>query len=216
MKKIWQRKKTLIFLILAIIVFVGLIVGVKTNSFIEFDNMFYNQFYFNSDNTLIMKKITMLGDELVFIPLTVLFLVFLKDKKIGIFILINLILSSSLNAITKLLIQRPRPEGFALVSENGFSFPSGHSFTSFAFYGFLIFLIYKLFKNIKIKFLLISLLCCIILFVGLSRVYLGVHFITDVFGAYAYSYIYLYFFVKLFDKFKIISVRKIGKKQLRN
>jgi len=207
-----SKKISLICLIISILIFVGLTIWVKTDSINSFDSAFYNIFLFNDITTFIMKVITTLGDELIFIPLVILCLVFIKDKNIGVYLLFNLILSSSLNAFTKLLIQRPRPVGISLVVENGFSFPSGHSFTAFAFYGFLIYLIYKFVKKSKPKILLIALISSLIILVGVSRVYLGVHFISDVIAAFAYGYIYLYFFVKLFDKYKIVNVRKIRKK----
>lgn len=57
---------------------------------------------------------------------------------------LNLALSAIVNIGLKFLIQRPRPEGYRLIEQSGFSFPrSGHSMSSMAFYGFIIYLIYK-------------------------------------------------------------------------
>ena len=53
--------------------------------------------------------------------------------------------------IVKHIVQRPRPEGIALIEETGFSFPSAHTMGSVVFYGFLVFLIWKYFKNKPLK-----------------------------------------------------------------
>ena len=63
--------------------------------------------------------------------------------------MINLLISTVLNIILKNVVQRPRPNEFRLITETGYSFPSGHSMVSMAFYGFLIYLIYKLVKIVK-------------------------------------------------------------------
>ena len=115
-------------------------------------------------------------------------------------------LISFINLILKILIQRPRPNGFNIINETGYSFPSGHSMVSTAFYGLLIYLSYK---NIKNKILRRSI--CIILFflivlIGISRIYLGVHYASDVIGGFFLSIAYLIVFIEIVPKFlKIID-----------
>ena len=116
-------------------------------------------------------------------------------------IVINLILVVVLNQITKFLFQRSRPlESNWLVSEIGYSFPSGHSSVSMAFYGFLIYLVCMNFKNKKLKYFLTILLSLIILFVGISRVYLGVHYLSDVLAGFLFSIVYLIVFVYFYQR----------------
>ena len=97
--------------------------------------------------TIIMTFISFLASATTLITLSIGFIFLIKDKKNVSFIILNLILSFTLNWILKMIIARPRPERLRLVFEDGYSFPSGHSMVAFAFYGFLIYLIYKLRRN---------------------------------------------------------------------
>ncbi len=144
--------------------------------------------------TPIAKIITRLGNAETLIFITIILVVSIKDKKIRLAIPINLLCASVLNFILKNIIQRPRPNEFRIIDQSGYSFPSGHSMVSMAFYGFLIYLIFKNVKNNYIKALLIFILTCIIIMIGLSRVYLGVHYTSDVLGGFllALSYLTLY------------------------
>ena len=85
-----------------------------------------------------------------------------------------------------------------LVKEGGYSFPSGHAMVSFGFYGFLIYLAYKKINNKKIKYPLIISLALLILLIGISRIYLGVHYATDIIGGFIIGFIYLIVFIKYF------------------
>ena len=80
----------------------------------------------------------------------------------------------------KLIIQRPRPDEYRIIDASGYSFPSGHSMISMAFYGFIIYLICKYVNNKILKYFLIGLLGSLIILIGVSRVYLGVHYVSDV------------------------------------
>lgn len=150
--------------------------------------------------TSIMTFISFLASAITLITLSFSFLFLIKNKKNSKLIMLNLILVFILNRILKVIIARPRPERLRLVLEDGYSFPSGHSMVSFAFYGFLIYLIYDNFKNKKIKCLLIIVLSLLILIIGISRIYLGVHYVTDVIGGFLFAFIYLVFFTKYLYK----------------
>ena len=148
------------------------------------------------DITGIMIFISFLGSAVTFITLSIGFLALIKKKKYSRLIMLNLILVFLLNRILKAIIARPRPQVLRLVYEDGYSFPSGHSMVSIGFYGFLIYLIYNNIKNKKIKYPLIVLLSLLILFIGISRIYLGVHYATDVIGGFVIGLIYLRIFIK--------------------
>src|SRR3989344_7490879 len=85
--------------------------------------------------------------------------------------------------LVKLVLPRPRPE-LAYYLENGFSFPSGHATIAVAFYGFLIYIFFKEAKNFGQKASVIFGGLIIILTIGLSRLYLGVHYLSDIGGGY--------------------------------
>lgn len=152
--------------------------------------------------TFVMTVISHLGSAVTLITLAIGFILLLKNKKDSRFIILNLILVFLLNRLLKFIIARPRPEVLKLVKAGGYSFPSGHSMISFGFYGFLIYLVYKNIKNKKIKYPLMIFLSAIILLIGISRVYLGAHYATDVIGGFVIGFIYLIVFIKYLYKRK--------------
>ena len=90
-----------------------------------------------------------------------------------------------LNMALKWLIERPRPiEGMRLIEASFYSYPSGHSMSATGFYGFLIYLVFRYVDNRWLKIGLITLLALLILSIGMSRVYLGVHYPTDVLAGF--------------------------------
>ena len=153
--------------------------------------------------TPIAKFITNFGGAIFLIILTILLLVVLKNKKVGLSICINLVVVTILNQLLKRLLQRPRPTEFRIIEETGYSFPSGHSMVSMAFYGYLIYLIYRFVKNKYLKWISIVLLSLLICLIGISRIYLGVHYTSDVLGGFLISISYLVIYISAFNKFFI-------------
>jgi len=134
----------------------------------------------------IFLVITMLGKSYVVIIITILLIFYFWKKRDWEYI-IPLILSvagsSATALILKLFIARPRPVGVAVYIEDLSSFPSGHATVAVALYGFLAYFIYKKWFGVRRWLGLIGMLIIIIL-IGLSRIYLGVHYFSDVVGGY--------------------------------
>ena len=85
--------------------------------------------------------------------------------------------------------QRPRPEDIVhLVREGGFSFPSGHSITSMFVYGMLLYLICQHVADRRLRILLSVLAAIPLVLVGPSRIYLGVHYPTDVLAGWCLGF----------------------------
>ena len=145
--------------------------------------------------TPIAKFITNFGGAIILIVLAFMLFIFIKNKKIGVSIISNLAIITVLNQLLKRIVQRPRPTEFRIVEESGYSFPSGHSMVSMAFYGYLIYLIYKHVKNKYLKWISIILLSILICFIGISRIYLGVHYTSDVLGGFLISVSYLVIYI---------------------
>ncbi|MMZ66269.1 putative undecaprenyl-diphosphatase YbjG [compost metagenome] len=101
-----------------------------------------------------------------------------------------------LNTLIKEILQRERPSLQHLVEAGGYSFPSGHAMISMGFFG-TIFAIWTIERKIRGRslFLPCALGVLLILLIGLSRVYLGVHFPTDIVGGYIAGIIWLVFTV---------------------
>lgn len=164
---------------------------------------FISTFLISDFATPIAKFITNFGGA-IFIAVVAIFLaIIIKNKKIGISIFVNLVMITGLNQLLKRILHRPRPTEYRIIQETGYSFPSGHSMISMAFYGYLIYLIYKHVKNKYIKWISISLLSILICLIGISRIYLGVHYTSDVLGGFLISISYLVIYISVVNKFLV-------------
>ena len=150
--------------------------------------------------TPIAKFITNFGGAIFLSIATVMLFLFIKNKKIGLSIISNIVIIAVLNQLLKRILQRPRPTEFRIVEETGYSFPSGHSMVSMAFYGYLIYLIYRYIKNKYVKWILITILSILICLIGISRIYLGVHYTSDVLGGFLLSISYLVIYISSIKK----------------
>lgn len=153
--------------------------------------------------TPIAKFITNFGGAIFLIVLTIVLFIVIKNKKIGVSIFSNLVIVTILNQLLKGILQRPRPTEYRIIEETGYSFPSGHSMISMAFYGYLIYLIYKYVKNKYVKWISMALLSLLICSIGISRIYLGVHYTSDVLGGFLISISYLVIYISAVNKFLI-------------
>lgn len=223
LKKILQKNYKLILILLCSVILMAILQNIYRTEQIEWDINVYKYIVMNvrTDTlTSIFKIITNLGGAYVLIAVGILSLIFVKDKKIGICINLNLILVTIFNVILKLLIQRPRPEAYRLIDESGYSFPSGHSMVSMAFYGLIIYIICKKIKNKNLKYFSSTLIGLIILLIGFSRIYLGVHYASDVIGGFAISLIYLLLITNIIKSYlKLDNLKKIkikGKRSMVN
>ena len=97
---------------------------------------------------------------------------------------ITLVSAEAVTFILKILVARPRPLG-ALVVEHSYSFPSGHATIAVAMYGFLIYMIHSTVTNKLLRSTIVILTLLLILLIGLCRLYLGVHYVTDVLAGYS-------------------------------
>ena len=110
-----------------------------------------------------------------------------------------LILATVSNMVLKRFVDRARPGIEHLVSVETLSYPSGHAMSSMAFYGFLMYLFYKFKINGIIKAGILLSLTLIILSIGLSRIYLGVHYPSDIVGGYIAGTIWVIFCIVIFS-----------------
>ncbi len=159
-----------------------------------------------SDFTIpIAKFITNFGGAIILIVVTIALFISIKNKKIRLSIFSNLVIITILNQLLKRILQRPRPTEYRIIEETGYSFPSGHSMISMAFYGYLIYLIYKYVKNKYIKWISIILLSILICVIGISRIYLGVHYTSDVLGGFLISISYLIIYISVVNKYLLVK-----------
>ena len=200
-EKILKKNYKYIILLICIVVLYAIIEDLFNKETIFIDLFIYKLIVLSMRNdilTIIFKIITNLGGAYCLIIIAILCAIFIKNKKIAFAIPINLILSTMLNLVLKNIVERPRPSGYRLIDEKGYSFPSGHSMISAAFYGLIIYFIWKNVKNTKLKYISCILLSLLILFIGISRIYLGVHYASDVIGGFTISIAYLIIFTITF------------------
>lgn len=155
----------------------------------------------SSELTTIMQAITFLGGDIfISIALVVtIFLLYKKHRKDSIVFSFIFAFGVLFNMLLKQLFQRPRPDLMPVFYELTYSFPSGHAMNSFIFYTCLSFFIFKNLKNKMWSRILMALAGVLILLIGFSRVYLGVHYPSDVVAGYAAGFFW-FVFVLLFDK----------------
>lgn len=189
-------------LFIAVFILFSIIGSLYNNEIISIDVFMHDLVVNNlrSDGlTFIMLFITNFCNPIILILLSLVILLICKDKKMGLIIIINLLVSILLNIIFKGIIQRDRPLEDFLITESGYSFPSGHSMVSMAYYGLIIYFIYKKIKDKRVRNILMILIGLLILAIGFSRIYLGVHFASDVIGGFLISIIYLVCAIKLLN-----------------
>ena len=191
-----------IILVLGLLLFFYLVRLINANTISVLDNYIYNLIkgFISPKMTPIVKFITEFGNYTVMIPVIILFYLFNKDKSFNRYFTINLVAIFTSNFIVKNIISRDRPIDINLIIENGFSFPSGHSMVSFAFYGFIIYYVYCSHLSKLGKTIIISILTLLVLMIGLSRIYLGVHYASDVIGGFVLALVYLIIFIKYIYK----------------
>ncbi len=198
----FKKNSKWIILIVGLILFFVILEDVLDEEIHEFDNAVYSVVskYIKDPITTIAKIITTIGSSYVIIPVYIISVICLWKKKIGKYIGVNLIIIFFSNQLLKNIIQRPRPEGFRIVEQSGYSFPSGHSMVSMAFYGLFIYFIHKKVKNPIIKWTCNIMLSLLIIFIGLSRIYLGVHYASDVVAGFCLSISYLLLFTHVIEE----------------
>lgn len=122
-----------------------------------------------------------------------------KQWKYVLQIVLVLALASVSNVILKRFIDRARPSIEHMVTVETLSYPSGHAMSAMAFYGFLIYLFTRFRMNRIVRILCITALVLFILSIGISRIYLGVHFPSDIAGGFIAGFIWVIFCILLFN-----------------
>ena len=158
--------------------------------------------------TTFVKVITDMGDVLTYsIIIVAVAIWFLIDKRSMRWLIQSFIILTStaiLNILIKNYINRPRPDmEMRLIEASSYSYPSGHSMCALAFYGFLIYLAYKKVEHTWVKILAFIFLPLLILAIGASRVYLGVHYPSDVIAGFAAGLFWLVFSILLVNIFRL-------------
>ena len=162
--------------------FIVLAKCVTDNSIASFDSMIYKYIScFRCDFVTVFAKIlTNLAGVIELIAACAMILIFVKPRRMGVIITLNLVWAVIVSQVLKRIFARPRPADIMLISSHGYSFPSGHATCSAAFYGFFIYLLWKSKLSKGKKLIGTAVLSAVILCICITRIYLGVHYASDI------------------------------------
>lgn len=193
-----KNKKVIIISIISIIITLAIGIFIRASETgILFDEIMM-EYVHNKTTTLgisIMTKITYLGSVYFLLPVGgLIFILMVKKKNLeGIRLLVlSTIGSYGLNSMLKKIFIRARPLKYFLIEQEGYSFPSGHAMVSMSFYTTITYLLVKNMSNQNAKKILWIINFIIVTSIGFSRIYLGVHWPTDILVGYLLGYIFYY------------------------
>ncbi len=181
------------------------------NAFDYFDETIYHflSMHISENLTKFMTIITHMGSwHILLLIMLLTCVIFSKSSTYTPYrglIVINLFSIWIFNEVLKELFQRDRPNILQLVHVDGYSFPSGHAMISFAFYGLLIFIFCRHLHNKGMRVFILTIMGTLIILIGLSRVYLGVHYASDILAGFLVGFIWV---VVLISRFEINGKEK--------
>lgn len=207
-------KKWMVYLLvlLTLGLFAWLAVHVKSGgTFLIDDEAFAATFAMrNNSMTLLMRAFTFLGSSYFLLPANILLICWIllskKNRLLAMQWAITAIGSLLLMYFFKGFYGRQRPLDPFLEAASGFSFPSGHTLNSLVFFGLFIFILWKFAGNKYWKLWGAVLLSLLILGIGLSRIYLRVHYASDVLGGLALGVAWLTLSIYVFERLKKVNI----------
>ena len=198
---------SIIFSLLFLIFFLLIAQNILTQGLlVEIDHQVLNSIVSlrNINLTKILLFFTYLGNWQIIVSLGVILVIIFwltRKKRLMYFLISWLAGSEIILLIFKLIFHRPRPEAkFALIPETGYSFPSGHAFISVVFYGIIGYYLFRLTKKGGQKLLIFISSFLIIFLVGLSRIYLGLHWTSDVMASWSLGLFFLILLIAIFKQ----------------
>ncbi len=164
---------------------------------LQFDTIIFSllQFIHNASMTHVMIAVTFLGSRYFLFPcyavLVIYYLFFQKKLWFAVAIALTGFLGNQLLFFMQNVLHRQRPANPLIDYINGYGYPSGHSFASFTFAGLLSYLVWKKSFKTKWKIMLVVICFAMATIIAISRIYLHVHYPTDVLGGFYLSMIWL-------------------------
>ncbi len=164
--------------------------------------------------TTIMRFFTFIGDTIPVIILTIgsLFLLYkVLNHRAELVLFLGVMLGANILFLTlKMFFQRARPDLHRLAEATNYSFPSGHATMAFSLYGVLTFILWRHINTSFKRTIHIIVSSIVILSIGLSRIYLGVHYPSDIFAGYFISAFWLMLAIGFFQRYKDKRNRKVS------
>ncbi len=197
-----KRNKLITIILCSFLVL--LVFLVKSKSIIEIDNRIL-ELLSSIRNNGITKFLEIYTDFIVYEMILVILIILLSIRFnyiIKIALIINSIGVGILNIGIKTLFKVSRPLTFMIIKADGYSFPSGHSVVAASFYLLIMYIVYKNIDKKYLKYSIIIFLLIIILSVGFSRMYLGVHYLSDVLASYLIGLLISLFEIRFIREWK--------------
>jgi undecaprenyl-diphosphatase len=161
----------------------------------------------------VAKSLTMLGSGDFLVPAYIFIIIYLERRKYRVLVYMvsaTAVSSLFLGWLLKWIFHRSRPLEHFVSGAGGYSFPSGHALGGFIFSGIVVYLVWKSSYNYYIKWLISAFVILIGFCVGISRIYLHVHYATDVLGSFLVAVWWLSF---IYILFRFLFKHKISKKE---
>ncbi len=189
-REIWHNlitsRRAALFVV-AVVLFLVVLQNMLSGDILRLDYYAYQLFVVRMRRswlTPIMQSISELALPAVLAVMLLAVQAFAPGRRPGLFAALNLVGVVLVNQMFKFVVQRPRPEGFRLIAEGGYSFPSGHSMVAMAFYGLLAWMAWTYERDATIRRISVAGFGLIVALVGISRIYLGVHYASDVIAGF--------------------------------
>ena len=169
---------------------------------LSIDNSFA-EYLFNIRNKMLANSFfyfSKLGSYMLIIPIALIaiFIFTFQKKIICVFSLLIALAGTGLtSSLSKIYFHRVRPLDFSFYNESSYSFPSGHAMYAVAFYGLLFYIIIMHTKKHQLPWAIVSI--AFILLLGFSRLYLGVHFLSDVCAGYSLRFLWLLLSISILE-----------------
>ena len=172
----------------------------------NFDSSIFQKLSFLTSplTTRLMLFFTFFGSNIFLLPAYILlilyYLLFRKNKKLSLDVAAIGITSTAVLFLTKDIFKRHRPLDPLIQHVTGFSFPSGHSFSAFTFFGLLVYILWQTAISKSLKLLISALFILFAACIAFSRVYLHVHYPSDVIAGFCLSMIWLNISILILSK----------------
>jgi membrane-associated phospholipid phosphatase len=212
-KQVKKFSVALIILLLTLLAVVVVFVVITQEIVLENENGFDTSIlslvakYHNAQATTFMHSITFFGSRLFLLPAYIVIVISLllsKRTKDSIGIAAVALCGAGILMLLKNIFRRARPSDALAQKISSFSYPSGHSFSAFTFAGILMYITWRSKLQVVYKWIITISLFLFALLISFSRIYLHVHYPSDVLAGFCVSLLWLSLSYYLLKRFRLI------------